>query len=295
MILWAALVASSFPVAALFNAELSATLLVAIRFILAGVLMWAFRPPNVKITLKSASVYSTLGLLLASNFVIMFVALRTAEPLNLAALFILQPLFAYLISWLVRLEVLHLQRMAVLISAAFAALIVLSRSDLSTLMNVEFGFGEQIYLIACLLSASYNVLSRLATDRSWIAADPYATTCLSLIGGGLLIALPDLFYTDFTHFFTLISTTDLVALGYLTLFTSLGTFWILQVCALRLAPSMLAAYGYQAPLLYLLAELLFGLTNWQNLYGLAIAILLTSFILLSREKSLRMVPKQSIL
>lgn len=285
MFLWAALVASSFPVAAAFNPELSASLLVGIRFVVAGLLMFIFRPVRTLPNLKAGLSYALLGLLLAGNFVIMFIALRTAEPLSLAALFISQPLFAYLISWGVGLERLQMTRTLILACAAIAALIVLTRSEWSRLAGLEFGFGEKIYLIACLLSAAYNVLSRLATDRAWIEADPYLTTCLSLIAGGVLIALPDLVLTDFGLFASHFGLTDLLSLGYLTLFTSLGTFWILQTCALRLAPSMLAAYSYQAPLLYLLAELTLQLTPWKPLYLLAILLLILSFTLLATGRS----------
>ncbi len=283
MLLWAGLVASSFPVAAQFNPELSASLLVGIRFMLAGTIMWMFRPVRFEVRPAAFVIYSVLGVMLAGNFVIMFIALRTAEPLNLAALFISQPLFAYLIAWALKIEKLSLTRTLVLLCAASAALILLTRADLAQLSELQLGFGERIYIFACLLSAGYNVLSRHATDKAWIPAAPYTTTCISLVMGGLLISIPDLIYTDIPNFIALTGTTDLIALGYLTLFTSLGTFWILQSCALKLDPSMLAAYGYQAPLLYLIAELALGFTSWHPIYLVAAAMLLTSFYLLSRD------------
>jgi len=283
MLVWAALVASSFPVAALFTPELSASLLVGIRFLLAGMLMWIIRPRDLRLPLGAWLSYGLLGLLLAGNFVVMFVALRYAEPLNLAAIYICLPLIAYLMSVLLGMERLGLSRTLLLLGVALAALVILARADFKNLLQLEFGFGEQIYLIACVLSAAYNTLSRYFTDRQWIAADPYLTTCFSLIAGGLLIAIPDLWRTDFNHFFHLLTLNDALALGYLTLFTSLATFWLLQICALQLPPSMLSAYSYQAPLLYLLAELTLGLTHWQPAYLVAIALLLFGFYRLAQQ------------
>jgi len=285
MLLWAALVASSFPVAAQFNPDLSASLLVAIRFITAGIVMLMLRPRSLRVSARSWGAYSLLGLLLGGNFIIMFVALRHSPPLSLAALYVTLPLFAYLLSILMKMERFNGARSAVLLVAAFAALIVLSRADLDRLMALEFGFGEQIYLLACLLAAGYNTVSRLATDRRWIEPDPYSTTCFSLLAGGILIAIPEFLYTDIDAFFRMISHQDLIWLAYLTFLTSLGTFWILQFCALRLRPSMLAAYSYQAPLIYLLVELGLGLTAWHWAYALAILMLLYSFYLLARQRS----------
>lgn len=285
MLLWAALVASSFPVAALFSVDLSATFLVAIRFTLAGIILWLFKPLPLKQTAKAWLSYAILGLLLGGNFIIMFIALRHSAPLNLAAIYISLPFFAYLLSIALGMERFKALRLFLLGLVASAALIILSRAELSSLAEIEWGFGETLYLFGCLLAAGYNTLSRYATDRAWIAIDPYATTCLSLLVGGVLLALPDLLFGDLGKFVSNFGVTDLLALAYLTLFTSLLSFWILQVCALKLAPSMLSAYSYQAPMLYLLAMLVLGLTPWKGFYLLAIALLLFGFYLLARQPS----------
>lgn len=285
MLLWAALVASSFPVAALFSVDLSATFLVAIRFTLAGIILWLFKPLPLKQTAKAWLSYAILGLLLGGNFIIMFIALRHSAPLNLAAIYISLPFFAYLLSIALGMERFKALRLFLLGLVASAALIILSRAELSSLAEIEWGFGETLYLFGCLLAAGYNTLSRYATDRAWIASDPYATTCLSLLVGGVLLALPDLLFGDLGKFVSNFGVTDLLALAYLTLFTSLLSFWILQVCALKLAPSMLSAYSYQAPMLYLLAMLVLGLTPWKGFYLLAIALLLFGFYLLARQPS----------
>ena len=285
MLLWAALVASSFPVAAAFTPELSATLLVAIRFILAGLFLWLIRPIPLRQSAAAWSSYAVLGLLLGGNFIIMFVALRYSAPLNLAAIYITLPFFAYLLSMLLGMERFSWPRAGLLALVASAALIILSRADLGSISSIEWGYGETLYLGGCMLAAGYNTLSRYTTDRRWIAADPYATTCLSLIAGGLLLAVPDLLTGDLEAFITNFSWQDFWALAYLTIFTSLLSFWILQVCALKLAPSMLSAYSYQAPMLYLLAELILGLTEWRSLYLLAIILLLFGFFLLARQRT----------
>jgi len=283
MLFWAALVASSFPIAALFSDELSASLLVAIRFIVAGAILWVFRPLPLKHTTAAWASYALLGVLLGGNFIIMFIALRYSEPLNLAAIYISLPFFAYLLSIALRMERFRGVRLLLLGAVASAALVILSRADLARIGEIKWGFGESLYLGGCFLAAAYNTLSRYMTDRQWIAADPYATTCLSLIAGGLLLAVPDLLSGELPSFIRQIQLTDLLALGYLTLFTSLLSFWILQLCALKLAPSMLSAYSYQTPMLYLLAELLIGTTVWSNQYSIALLLLLGGFYLLARQ------------
>lgn len=285
LLLWTVLVASSFPVAALFDPALSTNFLVCLRFLAAGAIMLLFMRQRGWPAVSAGLIYSILGLLLAAFFSIMFKALQYISPLTLAALFVTQPLFAYLIAMTVGIERLKLRRLATLLLAAAAALVIVSRADFSRLTSLHLGFGESIFLFACVLSAGYNNLSRYATDRGIIPADPYRTTCYGLLAGGVLIGLPDILLGRVGEFFAVVGTTDLGALAYLTLFTTLITFWILQVVTLRLSPSMVAAYGYLPPLLVLCAELVLGITGWKMGYLLASAMLVASMLLLARADS----------
>ncbi|WP_432695216.1 DMT family transporter [Marinobacterium sp. YM272] len=283
LLLWTALVASSFPVAALFNAELSTNFLVSLRFIAAGVVMLVFMRDRTLPSPLALLIYSILGLLLASFFSIMFKALQYTTPLTLAALFVSQPLFAYLISMLIRIETLQWKRLGTLLLAALAALVIVSRADLERLAGFHLGFGETLFLGGCVLSACYNNLSRYASDRHLIPSRPYRTTCYSLLSGGVLIGIPDLLIGDLGSFFATLGLTDLSALGYLTLFTTLITFWVLQIATLRLPPSTVAAYGYMPPMLVLYAELILGTTAWVSGYLLATLMLISSMLLLSNS------------
>ncbi|TCK09063.1 DMT family transporter [Marinobacterium mangrovicola] len=285
LFLWTVLVASSFPVAALFDPALSTNFLVSLRFLTAGAIMLVFMRERGWPGFTAGMIYSILGLLLAAFFSIMFKALQFISPLSLAALFVTQPLFAYLIAITVGIEKPRLKRLGTLLLAATAALVIVSRADFAGLSGFELGFGESIFLFGCILSAGYNNLSRYATDHGLIPANPYRTTCYGLLAGGVLIGLPDLLLGQLGEFFATVSLGDLSALAYLTLFTTLVTFWILQVATLRLSPSMVAAYGYVPPLLVLCAELLFGITDWKPGYLLASAMLMVSMLLLARADS----------
>lgn len=281
MLIWTGLVASSFPIAALFNAALSTNFLVSLRFIAAGLIMLLFMRSRGRPSLTALLIYSILGLLLAGFFSIMFKALQFTSPLTLAALFVTQPLFAYLISMIIRIERLQWRRLSTLLLAAMAALIIVSRADFERLAGLHLGFGETLFLGGCLLSACYNNLSRYASDRELIPAMPYRTTCYSLLAGGVLIGIPDVLLGRLDSFFATLAFTDLAALGYLTLFTTLITFWVLQIATLRLPPSMVAAYGYMPPMLVLYAELILGTTTWVSGYLLATLMLVSSMLLLA--------------
>lgn len=276
LLLWAVLVASSFPVADLFNPILSTNLLVSVRFILAGTILLGVMGRSVVPGPLSSLIYSVLGLLLGGFFSIMFTALHYTSPLTLAALFVTQPLFAYLISVAVKLEPMQLKRLATLSVAALAALVIVSRAELDRLLALDFGFGEWLFLFGCVLSAGYNNLSRYASDKGLIPANPLRTTCLSLLAGGILIGLPESVSGGLPAFVTEIGLNDLAALLYLTLFTTLVTFWILQHVTLRLSPSMVAAYGYLPPMIVLFSELALGLTPWRSGFLLAALLLCIS-------------------
>lgn len=293
LLLWAALVASSFPVAALFNPQLSTNLLVSLRFLVAGSILLALMPERSWPGITAAIIYTLLGLLLAGFFSIMFKALQYSAPLTLAALFVTQPLFAYLIAIAARIECFAWRRLGVLLLAAGAALAIVSRGQIDRLLALQFGFGELIFLFGCMLSAAYSVLSRHASDRGLIPAAPLRTTCYSLLAGGVLVALAETLRGALPDFAAALSGRDLVALGYLTLFTTLLTFWILQTVTLRLSPSMVAAYGYLPPILVLYAELLLGTSRWHNGFALATLLLAAAIWRLSVNEGVREIPPDS--
>lgn len=285
LLLWAALVASSFPAASGFNPDLSTNLLVSVRFLLAGGVLLLLLPDRTWPGGRAVVVYALLGLLLAGFFSIMFKALQYSTPLTLAALFVTQPLFAYLLAIAAGMEAFRLSRLVTLLLAALAALVIVSRAELHTLAGLHPGLGELIFLCACVLSAGYSLLSRYASDRGLIRADALRTTCFSLLGGGLLIGLPETLAGDLPEFLRSLGSSDLLALGYLTLFTTLLSFWMLQVATLRLAPSMVAAYGYLSPMLLLSAELVLGITHWRMGYLPAMLLLAVSIRRLARDGS----------
>ena len=287
LLLWAALVASSFPVAALFNPLLSTNLLVSLRFLLAGTILLLMMPERSWPGVQAGAIYTVLGLLLAAFFSIMFKALQYSAPLTLAALFVTQPLFAYLIAIAARIERFAWRRLSILLLAAGAALAIVSRGEVDRLLALKLGFGELIFLFGCVLSAAYNVLSRHASDQGLIPAAPLRTTCYSLLAGGLLVALGEILRGALPDFVATLSARDLVALGYLTLFTTLITFWILQAVTLRLSPSMVAAYGYLPPILVLYAELLLGLSHWHDSFVLATLLLAAAIWRLSLNEEAR--------
>lgn len=283
LLFWAVLVASSFPAAALFAPALSTNLLVSLRFLVAGVLLLLMMRQRSCPAPGATVIYAILGVLLGSFFSIMFKALQYSPPLTLAALFVTQPLLAYLIAVVARIEPFYWRRLATLLLAAAAALVIVCRGDIGRLIQLDLGTGELMFLFGCLLSAAYNNLSRYASDHGWIPADPLRTTCYGLLAGGILVGGVESLFGTLPAFVAAVSITDLLALGYLTIFTTLTTFWILQVVTLRLSPSMVAAYGYLPPILLLYAELALGVTAWHQAFVLATLMLGLAIWRLSRN------------
>lgn len=277
MVIWTLLVASSFPASAKFSPQLSSTLLVSLRFVVAGVIMYAFIRQVHRPTGNypfAPFVYLLLGLLLAGFFSLMFTSLHYTTPLTLAALSLTQPLMAYIQACFLRLERPTLRRSAELLVAAGAALIIVSHGEPHQLLEMHWGRGQSLFLIACFLGAGYLTLTRWFTDHHLILPHAYTTTCYSLLAGGVAIALPQIVLGHLPEFISLLTWHDIGWLTYLMLFTTLLTFWMFQYATLNLSPSLVSAYGYLPPLVVLLVSVVIGITPGQPSYWLATILLI---------------------
>lgn len=285
MLFWTLLVASSFPASAQFAPELSPTLLVSLRFVTAGLIMLLFIARSTRPSGRyplAAPIYLILGLLQAGFFALVFASLQDTTPLVLAALSVSQPLIAYLLAALMRIEPFLLRRCGELLIAGGAALIIVSHGKTEQLLSINWGRGETFFMIGCVMAAAYLTLTRWSVDHHLIAPHPYNTTCFSLLAGGIAIALPQTLSGQLPTFINLLQWHDLLWLGYLTLFTTLITFWMFQFATLHLSPSLVSAYGYLPPLIVLLGAVWLGTTPWQSTFWLAIILLCWAMITLAR-------------
>jgi drug/metabolite transporter (DMT)-like permease len=269
MLLFAALIAGSFSIGHKAAPHISPAALNAIRFVLATVVMAVLyfvlfrRPPGPPAALWR---FAILGGLMAVYFILMFVALRISNPVSTGAVFTLIPLMSAGFGWLFLRQTSRLSVLLCLTLGALGAVWVIFKGDLDAILRFEIGRGEMIFLIGCAAHAAYAPLV-----KKFSRGEPLMlVTVMTLAATTLWIALagaPDIVSLQWSGLPPIVW----LAIAYLAIFTTAGTFFLLQFASLRLPASKVLSYGYLTPAFIILLEGLAG-HGWASLSVVAGAI-----------------------
>lgn len=283
MLTFAAFVAGSFSLGALAAPHLGPSALNAARFVLGTSIMG-----GVALAAMSGRIgwprapwrYGVLGLLMAVFFVTMFWALQFTSPIATGAVFTLMPLASAFFGWIFLGQVPRGVVIASLVLAGIGSVWVIFRGDLNALLSFDVGIGEIIFFFGVLCHAAYAPLVRRFNRGEPVAVFSFWT----LLATGLLIAIygaREIAGTDWTAVPGIVW----LAILYLSVFTTAGTFFLLQFASMRLPASKTLAYGYLTPSFIILYEGLLG-HGWANagiLAGAAVTVLGLAVMAFARD------------
>jgi drug/metabolite transporter (DMT)-like permease len=142
---------------------------------------------------------------------------------------------------------------AALAIAGGGALWVIFRGDIAALATLDIGRGEMIYFIGCIAHAFYTPMVRKLNQGEGAAVFTFGM----LVAGSILLGIVG---------FNAIRATDWLALppmvwitiGYLTVFSTASSFFLLQYATLRLPSAKVMAYSYLTPGWVMLWDVGFG-------------------------------------
>ncbi len=250
MLAFALLVAGSFSLGGLAAPHMDPAALNAVRFALATGIMAGLAAGRLRREhLCAPWRYALLGGLLAIYFVLMFVALRIADPVATGAVFTLTPALSALFGWALLGQVPTTRIVLALILAAVGAIWVIFRADLPAVLAFQIGRGEAIFFVGCAAHALYTPLVRrlnrgepvLVFTTLTLAA---AFAVLAAWGARALVA------TDLAALPGIVWVTIL----YTAVVATAVTFFLLQFASLRLPSSKVMAYTYLVPSVVMLWE-----------------------------------------
>jgi drug/metabolite transporter (DMT)-like permease len=256
MFLFSILIAGSFSLGTRIANLMDPIALMAVRFVLAGVIVGAFvwRGPGLRRThLVAPWRYLILGGLFAGYFVFMFEGLKTAAPVSASAVYTLVPIMTAIAGYLVLGQRIDARIALALIIGAVGATWVIFGGQLTALLRFDPGRGEVIYFFGCFLHAAYSPMVRKLNR-----GEPTIVFTFGMIVAGavmlLVLGAPDLIRADWSSFPPLFW----IGLAYLAVFASAASFFLLQYASMRLPSGKLMAYTYLTPSWVVLWEL--GLT-----------------------------------
>lgn len=281
MLVFSLLIAGSFSFGARIANMMDPIALMTLRFALSGMIVGAlvWTGPGIrKSHLAAPWRYLALGSLFAAYFVFMFEGLKTAAPVSASAVFTLVPMMTALFGYLLLGQRVNGRIFLALLVGAAGALWVIFDGQLSAMMRFQVGRGELIYFVGCIAHGLYSPMARKLNR-----GEPMAVYTLGMIMGGFAVlfflALPDLQSADWRGF----PPVFWIGLGYLAVFTSAGTFLLLNYASMNLPSSKVMAYSYLTPSWVVVLELL--LTGSVPHFAILAGILVTvgSVLILLRD------------
>jgi drug/metabolite transporter (DMT)-like permease len=273
MALFALLIAVSFSIGHRAVHHIEPGALNSIRFffgaIIMGAVAYALTPAEARPAFfRPAAVwrYFVLGALMGVYFITMFEALKTTSPVSTGALFTLMPFMSAGFAYLFLRQISGPAVLASLAVAAIGAIWVIFRGDLDAMIAFDVGRGEIIFFFGVAAHGAYAPLV-----KKFIRTEPVTTFTFWTLAGSwvciTLYALPEIFATTW-H---VLPSSVWLTIAYLAIFTTAGTFFLLQYAATRIPAGKAIAYGYLTPTYIILIEGFAG-AGWVSLSVVAGAL-----------------------
>ncbi len=272
MMLFAVLISGSFTLGSMAIPFIEPGAINTVRFLFACVVMGllVYFAKGKLVIPKAPWRFILLGALMGAYFVLMFMALQTASPVSTAAVFTLIPLMSTGFGYFILSQTTRPVVVISLVIAAIGAVWVIFRGDITALISFDIGYGESIFFVGCMMHAAYSPLvKRLNRGESVMVF-----TFWTLVASSFWIALYGMGEVVSTNWSEL-PVIVWVTVAYLAIFTTAGTFFLLQFASLRLPSSKVLAYGYLTPSIIIVLEGLIG-HGWVGLpvaFGAMITII----------------------
>lgn len=273
MVLAILLAASSFPVAKFITHAMPAPAMMCIRFLLAASFFapfvfikngWHFPSP------KRLLGYVILSVPLVGFFWGMFESLRYTSVMNTGALYTSVPAVTALYAFFINKETTTKRRALGLSVGTIGALWIVFKGDINSLLTLNLNKGDALFLLGCLFMGLYNPLVK----RLYQNEPMEVMTLWVLIAGGVLLFLCSVNQLKDIPWLE-IKAEVYGGIIYLSLFSTLITFFVMQFCTVRIGATRVASYGFLTPLFVVVLSVLLGLDefSWPLMPGICLVLI----------------------
>lgn len=279
LVLWVVLMASSFVVSAHMVPYANAIASTGLRFILASLLMIPFIINNYQ-PVKDKTVflkYGFISLFLVLFFIGLFEALKTTTAMRTSVIYTLVPLMSIVYAYLGLKLATSIKKLLGFILGSIGAIWVLLTSNNENLNLFTWHVGDGIFLLACMSLALHVVLV-----KKWGAEVSAEQGAFYIMLMGSILILP---------FMLALGNLDQVAwhaasfwqtLLYLTVFTTMATFFLQLHLVQKVGPNYLLAFSYLIPIIVIFFQGWPAILKLHESVG-GILITLLALYLISKE------------
>jgi drug/metabolite transporter (DMT)-like permease len=275
------LAASSFPVGAMITNDLPPEILMFLRFLLAAIIFAPFvyiKHGIMPSSKRSFLYYIILSLPLVIFFWCMFESLRYTSVLNTGALYTIVPAITAICALIINREFTGRLRSLGLVIGTIGALWIVFRGNLDSFLGLRLNYGDFIFFVGSIFLGLYNPLVK----RFYRGEPMMLMTFWILLFGSiwlLIASAKNILYVNWSN----VEQNVYIGIVYLSLFSTLITFMVINLSTIRIGPTKVAAYGFLTPVIVIVLSVLLGLEpfQWITLPGLVLIML--AMIIIQKE------------
>lgn len=281
MLICALLVSTSFIVGKSIAASMDPVLLTLVRFSFATLILYPYVQYRHNLLVGWTTVWrcALISSTLVMFFWCMFLALRYTTALNTSILFTLVPSMAGFYAMILVKERLNLEKGIALFCGIVGAVWVVFKGEIADFLAMQWNIGDLIFLAGCLAMGLYTPLVKLLHR-----GEPMVVMTFWILATGtvwlLLASLPSLPNFNIAE----IPLATWLGVAYLSLFTTVISFFLTQYSIPYIGPTKVMAYSYLYPALVLFLDIAIGNTwpGFQVVPGVLI-VLVAMFVLQRSE------------
>jgi len=269
LLFWVSLMASSFVVSEQLLPYLNPIASTGLRFILATILMFpfigkvSFEQLNYSILLR----YCFISLFLVLFFIGLFEALKTTTVLRTSVIYTLLPLLSVGITYIGLKIITPKRQIAGFLIGTLGAIWVLMVFTQEKFVFFEWRLGDSIFLVACCCLALH-----VALIKKWAIDVPPILGAFYIMLLGSLILLPFIILWGDLSNIAWQQSLLWQTLLYLTIFTTIITFYLQQYLLKSVGPNRLLGFTYLIPSFVVISQ---GIASFSQLYSALPGIVLT--------------------
>ena len=251
LLLWVSLMASSFVVSANLIPYTNPITSTGLRFILASMMMIPLLAMNYR-PMMSRKVYLHYGLIslfLVLFFIGLFEALKTTTAMRTSVIYTLVPLISIVCTFvLLKIKTSKIKVLGFILGS-IGAILVLSGFKENSLDIFSWNFGDSIFILACFSLSIHVVLV-----KKWGGDVPPIQGSFYIMLFGSLMLLPCMLVFGELNQVAWLASKFWSILLYLTVFTTMATFFLQQRLVQEVGPNQLLAFTYLIPILVVIPE-----------------------------------------
>ena len=240
------LVAGSFLSSAKLSGVINPFSLTLLRFIIAAGLLMPFILLNKKYRngiAKALPKSLVMSLFYSIFFICMFEALNSTTALNTGTLYTLVPFITAIFSLFIFKEKISKQMLFVYLLGISGTCWVIFGGDIHALLAFSLNSGDALFMAGCIAMVCFSISMKLL----YRGDDMVVVVFCTLLGGAFWMLLALLLFNKPLQWH-LLDSDLLFHMGYLAIFTTLVSTFIIQKTTVVLGPTKVMAYIYLSPL-----------------------------------------------